>query len=142
VSEIEFFGERLKLSEPSDFEFAMMEFAEVAEDLDADTLAGAAAVMRILKAVIHPDDVKRFVRLARTNHAQVERDLMPIVVDAFTRETDRPTGQPSESSDGLQPTSAPSADVSSLRVIRRLEQQGRPDLALMVDQAQRSRASA
>jgi hypothetical protein len=140
--QFEVFGESFRFADPSDYEFAMMEFADAAEYADVDTLAGAATIMRVLKAVVHPDDVKRFTLAARTNRARVERDLLPIVVEAFGRETGRPTGQPAESSDGLQPMSETSVDDSSLRVIHRLEDQGRPDLALMVDAAQRSRASA
>lgn len=138
---VDFFGERIHLAEPEDCEFALLEFAEAAGELDTETLAGAAAILRALRASVREDDVERFVALARKNRAQVERDLLPIIVALFERRAARPTRRPSGSSDGPRLASGNSAAGSSSPVIARLERQGRPDLALIVDEAQRARAS-
>lgn len=138
----EMFGESFRFADDDAYEFAILEFAEMAEEVDSNSLAGAAAVMRVLKAIVYDEDRARFLKVARTNHATVERDLLPIIVRAFKEETGRPTEQPADSSDGLPATSDPSADDSYSRVIRRFEQKGRPDIAQMVDEARRSRASA
>jgi hypothetical protein len=135
-STVEFFGERIRLAEPEDCEFAMLEFAEAMPGLDSGDVAAMGAIMRVLKAAVHDDDLPRFLDLARKNRAQVERDLMPVIVAVFDRDTDRPTSRPSDSSDGPARTEPSSVVDSSSRVIARLEQQGRPDLALVVAQAQ------
>jgi hypothetical protein len=69
----------------------MMEFA--APPLVARTATFSPVPRRswiLLKAAIHADDWPRF-RHGEENRAQVERDLMPIVVQVFTQQTERPT---------------------------------------------------
>jgi hypothetical protein len=149
VSDIEFFGAKYRLSDPEDYQWAMLEFADAATGgADAATLEGLSAIMAMLKAAIHPDDWTRFRTAARKNKARVDRDLMPVVVSAFSQEvTDRPTGRSSDSSDGPKVTPDTSAAVSSsmdephLRVIKRLEDEGRPDKAEMVLLAQEARSA-
>lgn len=150
MSDIEFFGERFALKHPDDYQWAMLEFAEVATGgVDDGTLEALAAVMSMLRAAIADDDFGRFKAAARKNKAQVKRDLMPVVVAAFRQEvTDRPTGLPSDSSGGQPVTepksdSAPAATVSpQLSLVQELERQGRADKAEFVKLAERSRVSA
>jgi hypothetical protein len=66
-----------------------------------------------------------------------DEDLMGVVQRVMTLLSERPTSQPSDSSDGPQqiaPTSE--ADSSSLAVVRRLKSTGRPDLAMAVVRSQ------
>lgn len=143
MSDIEFFGEQFAMNPSSDYEWEMMEFAAAAtEGADSDLLSGAASVYGFLKAVVVPADWERFRAAAKKNKATVDRDLMPIVVAAFTQQTERPTSRPSDSSDGPKKTGRKSAAGSSSKVIKRLEREGRPDLALMVTMADEGRLAA
>jgi hypothetical protein len=147
VSDVQFFGESFALKHPDEYQWAMLEFAEVATGgIDDGTLEALAAVMTMLRAAIADDDFPRFRSAARKNKAQVKRDLMPVVVAAFRQEVvDHPTGQPSGSSDG--PTSTEQRSVSvpapqGLTLVQELEAEGRPDKAEFVAMAERARASA
>ena len=137
VSEVAFFGETIRLAD-SVSEWALMEFAEAAEQVDDASLAGMAAVMRLLKESVLAEDWGKFRDLARTNKASIE-DCMPVVVAVFTAETGRPTVRPSDSSDGPPATSTSSTDVSAGVAVRALA--GRPDLQLMVLNAQEARSA-
>jgi hypothetical protein len=133
----DFFGESYRFNPAEDYQWELLEFTDAAPSgADSELLSGAASVMRLIKAAVHADDWERFRASARKNKALVRDHLMPVVLAAYAQPIDRPTGLPSGSSDG-QPATAPnSADDSSSRVIARLEQQGRPDLALVVAQSQ------
>ena len=149
MSDVEFFGERFALKHPDEYQWAMLEFAEVATGgVDDGTLEALAAVMSMLRAAIADDDFGRFRSVARKNKAQVKRDLMPVVVAAFRQEvTDRPTGLPSGSSGGQTVTaprsdSAPDATGSpQLTLVAELEQQGRADKAEFVKMAAQARSA-
>ena len=150
MSDVQFFGESFALKHPDEYQWAMLEFAEVATGgVDDGTLEALAAVMTMLRAAIDDDDFGRFRAAARKNKAQVKRDLMPIVVAAFRQEVaDHPTGQPSDSSGGLAVTepkseSAPvSAVTPVLSLVQELEAEGRADKAEFIVMAERARASA
>lgn len=121
---------------------ALMRFAKLAQGgMDAESMEGLAAMYDLLEQCIAPEDWPAFGRLADQQRAQAD-DLFDVVTRVLPLIAARPTGRPSDSSDGPQEPNAPSADDSSSRVITRLERQGRPDLALMVARAQDSRASA
>lgn len=137
MSEVVFFGEPIRLADTVS-EWALMEFAEVAETVDDASLAGMAAVMRLLKESVLAEDWLKFRALARTNKASVE-DCMPVVVAVYTTETGRPTVRPSDSSDGPPATSTNSTDVSAGVAVAALA--GRPDLQLMVLSAQEARSA-
>lgn len=135
--EVTFYGETFNFVDNVG-DFALMEFAESAERVDTESLAGLAAIMRLLKAAVVEDEWTGFQATARKNKATVEA-CMKLVMEVFEREADRPTVRPSGSSDGPPPTAGKSVDVSSLRVAQRLE--GRPDLQLMVLQAAEARSA-
>ncbi|NUQ32421.1 MAG: hypothetical protein HOP99_06335 [Dermatophilaceae bacterium] len=122
----------------------LMKFAHIArQGVDANDMEGLVAIYDMLRNVIADEDWERFESHATTVRADGD-DLMGLVQQAIQAISERPTERPSDSSDGPQTTSVSSAGDSSSRVIRRLEEQGRPSLALMVQQAQEqgSRASA
>ena len=129
MASVEFFGESFALNAEVS-EFALMEFAEAAADgLDADAMAGMAAMMRLIKECIVPADVARFLKSARKNRAE-SKDLLPILTATFEQVTEHPTGLPSDSSDG-QTVIVPSSVVKPAD--RGLEHfAGRPDLQLAV----------
>ena len=129
MTSVEFFGESFDLNAEVS-EFALMEFAEAAADgLDADAMAGMAAMMRLIKECVVKADVARFLKSARKNRAS-SKDLLPILKAMFQQVTERPTGLPSDSSDG-QSVIVPSSVVSAVdKGLERLA--GRPDLQLAV----------
>lgn len=149
---VEFFGESFGLNPPDDYQWAMLEFAEAAQaGVDGGTMEGLAAAMSMLKAAIREEQWARFRSLARKNKARFDEHLLPVIVAAFRQETPHPTERPSDSSDGpaSTPPSSEAASSSALpegaaKVIRKLESEGRPDMALMVLMAeeQRQRSSA
>ena len=128
MSAVPFFGEQFDLN-PEPSEYALMEFAEAAADgVDGDTMQGLAAMMRLVTECIDVKDRSRFRVLARKSKAGAD-DLTKVIQAAFKQETERPTGRPSDSSDGptiTAPRSVASSDDKPSRFA------GRPDLELMV----------
>jgi hypothetical protein len=137
---VEFFGESFGLN-PDPSQFALLEFAEAAADgQDGDTAQGLASVLRLVKECVVESDVVEdgevvahgrghFVASCRKNRATVET-LMPVIQEAFSVSTERPTGRPADSSVGpasIAPKSEPRRDDSTSLF------PGRPDLQLMVD---------
>jgi hypothetical protein len=141
VQSVEFLGERFQIAEQVST-LALMRFAKVASaGVDANDMDGLAAMYDLLEQCIDPTQWHAFQAHADRKRAQAD-DLLELVREVMPRIAARPTGRPSDSSDGPSAPSEPSVGDSSSRVIARLERQGRPDLALMVDQARASRASA
>lgn len=126
---VEFFGESLRLN-PEPSEFAMLEFAQAADEgQDGESLAGMASLLRFVTEIVHPDDRAKFKQLARKNRAS-SKDLIRLLGLKVEDETDRPTGRLSDSSDGpsvIAPKSEPSYEE---KVSQRFP--GRPDLQLAV----------
>lgn len=122
---VEFCGERFALAgAPS--EFAMMEFAQAAEDgQDGETMAGMASMLRLVRDVVAAEDWPRFRNAARSNRADTEA-LMAVVQSAFAVVAERPTGRPVDSSPGPSPTPARSVLSAEQRATARWP--GRPDL--------------
>lgn len=138
MAEVTFYGETFTLVDEVG-DFAFMEFAEAAERVDTESLAGLAAIMRLLKAAVVPEEWARFQSSARKNRATVEV-CMGLVMELFEQEAARPTGRPSVSSDGPRSIEPKSAAGSS-SVVTRLVGQGRPDLALIAVRAQEARSA-
>lgn len=135
VSEVTFCGEMFLLTDPG--HYAMQDMLEIAESgTDTETFAGFHSITKFIAACMDEDDYARWESLAR-KHRSTGEDMIRIVMEGLTA---RPTVQPSDSSDGPSATVGSSTDASSLRVITRL--QGRPDLQLMVLQAQEARAAS
>jgi hypothetical protein len=153
VSEFVFFDATFHLRPSDECNVAMLDFAELATGgVDENSIEGLAVVKGFLRDVVVEADWAAFWRSARKNHATVRGDLMPIIVQVITGEAARPTTRPSDSSDGPASTPESSEPVSSspdippaepvkLRAVQRLEDEGRPDKALMVQMAVDARAS-
>ncbi len=118
----------------------VMRFADAAmRGADTDTFEGQAAMYALLKSCFTEQDWERFEDIATRERATSD-DLWAVVQEVFAAAAGRPTGRPSDSSDGPALTSESFAGDSSSRVVGRLEGQGRPDLALLVLKTQESLA--
>jgi hypothetical protein len=138
VSDIEVFGETFEIAERIGL-MPMMRFAKAAKSgLDSSDMDGLAAMYDLLGQCIAEKDWPRFE--AAADRARADGDeLMGVVTRVFEVLSERPTRRPSDSSDGPSTIEPTSTGDSSSRVLARLE--GRPDLQLMVMQAQEARAS-
>lgn len=125
-----FFGETFNLN-PDVSEFALLEFAEAASDgQDGDTMQGLASLMRLVKECIAPDELKRFLTLARKKKAGA-KELTEVIQSAFGDAAERPTGRPADSTDGPSVTLAKSESSSDATVSRLAS---RPDLVTALKQ--------
>ena len=100
------------------------------------------ATLSLLEQCVHPEDWSRFERHSETEGASHE-ELMEFAGKVMARLVDRPTTRPSDSSGGPQTTEPSSTGGSSSpagRVIDRLNEKGRPDLALLVRRREESLA--
>lgn len=138
---VEFAGESFAVSERVGI-MALMRFAKVAQaGADSSDMEGLAAMHSLLEQCIAEPDWYRFQSHAEKTKADTD-ELLDVIKEVFKILSQRPTSRPSSSSDGPLVVNERSADDSSSQVIARLEERGRPDLALMVMQAEESRASA
>jgi hypothetical protein len=133
----DYFGEELRVS-PDLTDADLLDFLEVQADLKADDPKAGPIVKSFLRTVVHVDDFDRFWALAKQHRQSVDErsETAFKLIEAAVNGT--PTEQSSDSSAGLQSTDSSSTadlsstDATSLRVQRRLEQQGRADLAVAV----------
>jgi hypothetical protein len=104
---VTFMGEEFKVRDRVGL-MALMRFAQASasggDTADMETLA---ALYRLLRACIHPDDWGRFEDRADETDAEAD-DLMPVVSDTLSLVTARPTERPAVSSAG-PPTTSPSS---------------------------------
>jgi hypothetical protein len=130
---VTYFGKPLRVvTDPLSLELTLEEFLDFASTLDGtEDPRAVGAVRAFLRCIIHPDDFQSYWRLVRERRQDIEKQMAfgKYVIELVTG---RPTGLPSDSSDGRQTTTANSEDDLSLRVQRRLEEAGRPDLAEVV----------
>ena len=141
MSELTFSGETFRLADKVGL-MPLMRFAHVSRrGVDSNDMEGLAAIYDLLKQCLADEEWDRFEDHATDVRADGD-DLLAVVSQAIEAIAARPTSEPSDSSDGPTHTSGSSADGSSSPVIARLVERGRPDLAVIVDQAQRSRISA
>jgi hypothetical protein len=121
-NDIEMFGEKFTVND-SISEFDMMEFAEAAAD-GMEGQSAMASMLRLVRACIVDDDWARFRAAARKHKAAIA-DLTPVVDAVFKAKTERPTGQLSDSSDGLPAIEAKPESNSDAKVSELFP--GRPD---------------
>jgi hypothetical protein len=123
-------------------ELSALELSEIAklQGMPADSPEAMAFMASFFEMVLGRDQYHGFRRKVADFGTGVDV-LVDIVqgvfLDMVNRDgTDRPTGPRSGSSDGPRTTGPGSAGDSSSRVIERLVDRGRPDLAAAVYQAQ------
>lgn len=137
MTTVDFLGEQFRVAERVGA-LPIMRFAKAAKaGTDSNDMDGLVALYDLLAQVIHPDDWTRFEAHADREHADGDQ-LLAVVQAALAAVAGRPTGRSSDSSDGPQIIEPSSTDDSSSPVIDRLNQQGRPDLALLVRRRQES----
>lgn len=118
-----------------------MRYAKAAQaGVDTDSMEGLALIYDLLKASIVDERWARFEQLAIDNRSTNDQ-MWEVMVRVLEVVAERPTQRPSDSSGGPTETPDTSEADSSLRVIARLEEQGRPDLANVVWMAQESRTA-
>jgi hypothetical protein len=119
----------------------LLRFAKAAKSgLDSSDVEGMAAMYDLLQQCIVDEEWAVFEQHATTQRADDE-DLMKFIQQVMAVLSGRPTRRPSDSFTGPQNVRPSYEDALSSRVTSRLEQQGRPDLALIVTEAQEARAS-
>ena len=118
MTAIDYFGESLEYAE--DFPaFAWAEFQEAIDDGDdAQSQRSVGVALRLAVACVAEKDRGRFRKLSRQHNAKVE-DWLKVAYGWMAAETERPTQQPTDSSDGHEVTressaSAPVASVTEL----------------------------
>ncbi len=129
----DYFGTTVRAN-PAMSDLDMADFMEVAVGIDLDNpkqaIRAVAQVKKLLRAHIHPDDFAGFWKTARANRQSLT-DLMQIIAAVAEAAAGRPTGRPSASTDGPQPTpgSSPTVrDIFGPELAR--HHPGRPDLQL------------
>lgn len=141
VQFVEFFGERFAVPARIN-QRLVIRFSRLAAE-GADTSAGdsskanEAAILldRMVEQMVRPEDKDRFEDVC-DRERPTDEELMEFIASVMKAVSGRPTSRPSDSSAGPTTTAPSSEPDSSSRVIARLEEQGRPDLALVVAQAQ------
>lgn len=117
----------------------LVAFMEQASEIDeTDERLAMDLILSQLRGLVHPDDWDEFLALSVAKR-QRYLDLMELMKGLMEATAGRPTRRRSDSSSGRRNTKAKSKGSSSSQVIRRLERQGRPDLALTVVQAHDAR---
>lgn len=115
---------------------AMGDFAVAAastEGEDKNSLPAMAAMMGLLEDCVMPEEWQRFRKVAKAKRAGFD-DLMKFVGEIMVASAERPTGQPSDSTDGLPTTELKSVSSSADKVTQAFP--GRPDKQLAVLRAQ------
>ena len=135
-----FMGETFHLRPVVDYQWELLVFADQAVGED-DVMRGNAATLRLIRASLVDGDWERFSALATRKRAQLERDVMPVIVQIHYRTTARPTLPPSGSSAGRPTTLQSSEAALSSQVIAREEAAGRSDRAQIVAMTAEARAA-
>lgn len=138
MAEVAFFGETFIAPDRINTRRLLRFSAMAARGLDTADTAGMAALDGLIDQCLRPEDVQRFDDLCDVKRPAAE-ELMEFVAEMMAAITDRPTSRPADSSAGPQTIAPKLMDDSSSRVIADLK--GRPDLQLMVMNAQESRTA-
>lgn len=117
-----------------------VDFIDEYGSLEATDPKAAVAVKAFMRAVIHPGDFDLFWSTGKKHRVKQEQfaEVANSLIEAITK---RPTERPNDSSVGQSRTAMSSTGDSYSRVIKELETEGRPDLALVYDEARTVRAS-
>lgn len=125
----DYFGEAFAYAE----EFPSFEYAEFAEALadgeDSESARATGVALRFALACVAPGDRGRFRAVSRKNRAKSEH-WMKVGAGWTAEETERPTGLPSDLSDGRPGTGESSGSRPVASVTPLPERPVRADLAL------------
>jgi hypothetical protein len=107
-----FYGEQIKVADAVGA-MPLLRFAAIADSgVDAEEMAGLAAMYELLRDCIDNEDWPRFQRLAADNKVPADT-LMEVCRTVYEAITGRPTNRPSESADGSLTTTGNLRVVSS-----------------------------
>jgi hypothetical protein len=149
VATVELRGTPFRVRDEGVSLLALMKFATIGDRAQKNPdgvseMQAMSALYTLLRSCIHEEEWDAFEDHANQVGAGIE-ELQRVVADAQQAHAKRPTQLPSGSPGGQPPTAPSSAagsspPASSIRqgdvgVQRRLEAQGRPDLALVVQRA-------
>jgi hypothetical protein len=139
--DFDYFGTMVRVN-PGLSDLSLLDIMARVAEFDEKTPAPfvVAAIEDLQRSIIHEDDRDAFKAASRANRQSLE-DLIDLAQALIAAVTEVPTERPSSSSDGPTSTGQSSVVVSSSPVVQRLEEQGRPDLALVVVQAQEHRSA-
>lgn len=118
-------------------DLALIDFVELAGDMDENDPQSGVFVKRFIRDMIHEDDFPAFWDLARKNRLGFQ-ELAEVAHTIIEQVTNRPTVQSSDSSAGLHAIALNSTAASYSEVRGELEAEGRWDLALVYDDAERA----
>ena len=149
---VEFLGEQFRVGERVGL-MPMMRYARVAKRQMERQKSGAKsdgmdevesldATLSLLEQCVHPDDWDRFEKHT-TQQGAGQEEYMEFAGRVMALLADRPTGRPSDASGGpqtIEPSSTEGSSSPATDVIGRLNDKGRPDLALVVRKRQESLA--
>lgn len=132
-----YFGQKLHANpELTDLDY--IDFLEIAGGLDVDNVESLRVIKDFARLCVREDDFDAFWSTARKNRQQAQ-DIFPVLQAIVETIADRPTGQPSDSSDGQQSTAGKSEDVSSSRALQ-LVPADRDDLHYFIKRTQEAKA--
>lgn len=133
VAFVSLHGQRFRLaSNPNEYIFQKFVSLGAKTTDDPESLR---VMFKFLRSCFTPEDWERFDSLCEETSTSGD-DILGVIEQALEAWSGRPTRRPSGSSDGPQSTLANSTGDSSLRVMQRQIDKGRPDLALAVHLAQ------
>lgn len=134
---VELAGEEFRVAERVG-SMPLMRFAKLAKSgVRESQMEGLVAMYDLLHDCIDESDWDRFMDHATEVRAD-GKELLGVVRQAIAAVAGRPTRRSSDSSDGPRTIEPSSTGDSSSPVIHRLNEQGRPDLALLVRRRQES----
>lgn len=127
------YGATIKVN-PGASEIVYIDFIAKAGQYDQNDPRAGVAVKEFIEEIIHPEDFEVFWDLAKTHRRTIE-DLSEISMKIVAAVTGDPTSGQSASSGGPSRTVANSTDARYNSVITEYERKGRPDIAVIYDDA-------
>lgn len=139
VDTITYFDTELRIN-PELTDADMFDFMEMAGDLDEQDPRAALALKNLMRQVF-ADDFDRFWSLAKQHRQSVDQ-RMTVVMKVIEAVSARPTGRSTDSAGGPKTTAATSMVDFAAAAQRKLEEAGRPDLAVAALRFKQAQAQA
>jgi len=136
MSHFDYLGEQFERADEFPA-FAYAEFCEaLADGAEENSQQATGVALRLALACVAKKDQQRFRAVSRAKNAKVE-DWLKVFYNWSAAEADRPTGQPTDSSDGLEatPETSESLPVASVTSLPEPAPNSRPDLALAISRS-------
>lgn len=123
-----YFGAELRIN-PQFTDADMFDFVETSGDLKEEDPAAVKALKDLMRNIFLPEDFDTFWALAKQHGQNIDQRLA-VALNIIEALAGRPTGRSSGSSGGPPNTAVISMADYALAAQRRLEEEGRPDLAV------------